>query len=133
MLHPLATTLLQLRLPLALTSGSTRSTFALSRASTHTRQTLPRARESGESQVSRVDRDRSPSVPRLVSNQRGKNHAEPSPVGDIPHPFRQALGLKVLAGALQVAIGVGWAANSFEPELDDESWEVEDEPGEDTA
>jgi hypothetical protein len=132
-LHPLPTPLLQLGLPLTLTSRSNRSTLTLGRTSTHTCQSLPRTRESCKSQVSRVNRYRNPSIPRLVPNQCSKYHTEPSPVSDVPHQFRQALGFQILAGALQVAIGVCRPADPFEPEFDEEGWEVENEPGENAA
>lgn len=132
-LHPLSTSLLQLRLSLTLASRPTRDTLTLGSITTHTSQALPRTRESREGQVSRVGRDHNPCVPRLVTDQCGENDAEPGPVGDVPHPFRQALGFQVLAGALQVAIGVHRTANAFEPEFNDQSREVEDEPGEEAT
>lgn len=132
-LHPLATSLLQFRLSLALASGSACSTLALGSIATHTSQALPGARESRKGQVSGVRRDHNPCVPRLVTDQGSENDAEPGPVGDVPHPFRQALGFQVFARALQVAIGVSRTADAFEPELDHQSREVEDEPGEEAA
>jgi hypothetical protein len=132
-LHPLSTSLLQLRLSLALAGRSTRGTLALGSIATHTSQTLPRTCDSREGQVSRVGRDHNPCVPRLVTDQCSKDDAEPGPIGDVPHPFGQALGFQVLAGALQVAIGVSRTADAFEPELDDQGREVEDEPGEEAA
>jgi hypothetical protein len=132
-LRPLASPLLHFRLPLALSGGSSRSTLGLSWDSPHARKTLPRASESGESQIRRVRGHGNPCIPRLVSDQSSENNAEPSPVRDVPHPFGQALGFQVLAGALQVAIVVSGTTDAFEPELDDESREVEDEPGEEAT
>jgi hypothetical protein len=132
-LHPLSSALLHFSLPLALSRRSSRSALGLSRDSSHARQTLPRASESGESQPRRVRRHGSPCIPRLISYQGGQNNAEPSPVGDVPHPLSQTLGFQVLAGALQVAIVVGGTTNTFEPELDEKSRKVKDEPGEEAA
>lgn len=132
-LHPLPSTLLHFCLPLALASGTTCSTFTLARSSTHARQTLPRASESGESQPCRIYGYGDPGIPCLVASQSSQNNTEPGPVCDIPHPFGQALGFQILARALQVAIVDGGASNAFEPELDDESREIENEPGEQAA
>ena len=130
-LHPLSSALLHFRLPLALSRRSCRSTLGLSWHSSS--QTLPYASEGGESQPRGVRRHSNPCIPRLVSNKSSQNDAEPSPVRDVPHPFGQALGFQVLAGALQVAIVVSRTTDAFEPELDDESREVENEPGEEAA
>ena len=130
-LHPLSSALLHFRLPLALCRRSSRSTLRLSWDSSS--QTLPYASEGGESQPRGVRRHSNPCIPRLVSNKSSQNDAEPSPVRDVPHPFGQALGFQVLAGALQVAIVVSRTTDAFEPELDDESREVENEPGEEAA
>jgi hypothetical protein len=132
-LHPLASPLLHLCLPLALSGRASRSTFGLSWNSAHACQTLPRAGESGESQPRRVHGHGSPCIPRLVSNQSSQNNAEPSPVGDVPHPFGQALSFQVFAGTLQVAIVVGRTADAFKPKFDEKSRQIENEPGEEAA
>jgi hypothetical protein len=130
-LHPLSSALLHFSLPLALPRRSSRSSLGLSWHSSS--QTLPYASEGGESQPRGVRRHSNPCIPRLVSNQSSQNNAEPSPVRDVPHPFGQTLSFQVLAGALQVAIVVGGTTDTFEPELDDESRQVENEPGKEAA
>jgi hypothetical protein len=132
-LHPLASPLLHLCLPLALSGRASRSTLGLRWNSAHACQALPRAGESGESQPRRVRGHGSPCIPCPVSCQGDQDNAEPSPVGNIPHPFGQALGFQILARALQVAIVVGGTTDAFKPELDEKGREIENEPGEEAA
>ena len=130
-LHPLSSALFHFSLPLALPRRSSRSSLGLSWHSSS--QTLPYASEGGESQPRGVRWHSNPCIPRVVSNKSSQDDTEPSPVRDVPHPFGQALGFQVLAGALQVAIVVSRTTDAFEPELDDQSREVEDEPSEEAA
>jgi len=132
-LHPLSSPLFNLGLSLALSRRSSRSALRLSWNSSHARQTLPCASESSESQPSRVRRHGNPRIPRFVPYQSSQDNTKPSPVCNVPHPLSQTLGFQVLAGALQVAIVMGGTTDAFEPELDEKSREVENEPGEKAA
>lgn len=130
-LHLLPAPLLHLGLSLTLTRSTART--SLIRAAPHAHQSLPRTCESRESQPSRVQRHDSPSVPRLVSDQRGEHYTAPGPVRDVPHPLGQTLRLEVLAGTLEIAIVVGGTADALKPEFDEERGKCQDEPSREVA
>lgn len=66
-------------------------------------------------------------IPRPITCHCDEDNNAPSPIHHIPHPFRQALGLQVIAGADQLASSVGWSTDAFEPEFEDEGGGVEEE------
>jgi hypothetical protein len=65
--------------------------------------------------------------PGPVAHESGEDNTTPRPVDNIPHPFSQTLGLKVLSGSFQfLAIGtidVCRTTDALEPELEEQRGE----------
>ena len=98
-LHFLPPSLLELCLPLARSRTRLRYTSCILIPSPHPRIRRPR-------RISRVRRDNRPQPPSIIPNHRCQRNASITPVHDIPHVFRKALGVQIFACALHDAIFV---------------------------
>lgn len=69
--------------------------------------------------------------PGPVAHKSGDDNATPGPIYNIPHPFSQTLGLKILSSSFQfLAIGtvdIGRTTDALEPELDKQGGERQEE------
>ena len=125
-LHPLASSLLQLLLPLALPSWSLfRSTII---TATHSSQPTLHTHEGSVRQPHRVQRHNNPQPPRAVTKDTNSSHATPGPVHNIPHVLRQTRSSQIFPGGPQSSIlAVTWSTQPLQVELDNQSWDCKRE------
>jgi hypothetical protein len=113
-LHLLAAPLLQLGLPLAGCGSGLRHACSILVAAPHARIRRPR-------QPDTVDGDDAPKDPGPIAEKSGQQQHPVRPVGDVPQVLGQTLGLEVLAGALDGAVGgIDGARLLLEEEVDEE-------------
>jgi hypothetical protein len=113
-LHLLATPLLHFGLPLAGCSPGLRHARSILVATPHARIRRP-------GQPDTVHGNGAPEDPRPVAEKGDQQQHTVRPVGDVPQVLGQALGLEVLAGALDGAVGgIDGARLLLEEEIDKE-------------
>lgn len=116
--HLLPAPLFHFRLPLTLPGSASFTSSSTTQQPSHP---ASHASVRAESQPSTVGGHCQPAPPCPISEQCNCRNTRPGPVKNIPHPFRQTLGLEVLAGALEVAVlSVRRAGEALEIEFNDQ-------------
>ena len=122
-LHSLASSFLQLLLPVARTPSIGVGTIL----SSHASHGLSHPSESGVSKPNAVKWYHTPKPPSSITKKTRHGDAAPGPIQHIPQVFRKPFGFEILTGLFQLSVGCcNRASYFFEPELYHKCWRRQD-------